>query len=30
LTADRFGRPDHAYRFDGIDDYIEIAPPPAF
>lgn len=30
LTADRFGRPDHAYRFDGVDDYIEVAPPPAF
>jgi hypothetical protein len=30
LTADRFGRQDHAYRFDGVDDYIEIAPPPAF
>ena len=28
LTADRFGRADHAYHFDGIDDYIEVAPPP--
>jgi len=30
LTSDRFGVADHAYQFDGIDDYIEIAPPPAF
>ena len=29
LTADRFGNPRHAYHFDGVDDYIEIAPPPA-
>ena len=29
LTADRFGRQDHAYQFDGVDDYIEIAPPMA-
>jgi len=29
LTADRFGTPDHAYEFDGVDDSIEIAPPPA-
>ena len=28
LTTDRFGRAGHAYRFDGIDDYIEVAPPP--
>jgi hypothetical protein len=24
LTADRFGRPDRAYHFDGTDDYIEV------
>ena len=30
LIADRFGRPDHAYYFDGVDDYIEVSPPPAF
>ena len=24
LTSDRFGTPDHAYTFDGINDYIEI------
>jgi hypothetical protein len=29
LTTDRFGRSDHAYYFDGVDDYVEIAPPPA-
>ena len=28
LTADRFGQPGHAYLFDGIDDYIEVTPPP--
>ncbi len=28
LTTDRFGHPDSAYRFDGIDDWIEVAPPP--
>ncbi len=28
LVADRFGQPAHAYRFDGVDDYIEVAPPP--
>ena len=28
LTPDRFGVRDHAYQFDGIDDYIEITPPP--
>jgi L-amino acid N-acyltransferase YncA len=27
--ADRFGVAARAYRFDGIDDYVEIAPPPA-
>lgn len=30
LTTDRFGSADHAYHFDGIDDYIEVAPPPEF
>ncbi len=30
LTADRFEHSDHAYHFDGIDDYIEVAPPPRF
>jgi hypothetical protein len=25
LTADRFGKPNSAYAFDGVDDYIEIA-----
>lgn len=30
LAIDRFGRSDHAYHFDGVDDYIEVAPPPAF
>ena len=29
LTADRFGNANRAYHFDGVDDYIEIAPPPA-
>lgn len=28
LTADRLGRPDSAYRFDGIDDEIVVSPPP--
>src|ERR1044071_3936511 len=28
LVADRFGRPGQAYRFGGVDDYIEVAPPP--
>jgi hypothetical protein len=28
LTEDRFGRPDSAYRFDGIDDEIVVSPPP--
>ncbi|HJR35306.1 MAG TPA: LamG domain-containing protein [Gemmatimonadales bacterium] len=28
LTADRFGVPDSAYRFDGIDDAIGVSPPP--
>jgi L-amino acid N-acyltransferase YncA len=27
--ADRFGAAGRAYRFDGVDDYIEVAPPPA-
>ena len=26
LTTDRFGNPDSAYHFDGIDDYIEVNP----
>jgi L-amino acid N-acyltransferase YncA len=26
---DRFGAPDRAYRFDGVDDFIEVTPPPA-
>jgi hypothetical protein len=30
LTADRFGKPKHAYAFDGVDDYIEVSPPPKF
>ncbi len=30
LTTDRFGNPDSAYRFDGIDDYIEAANPAGF
>lgn len=30
LTQDRFGRPNHAYHFDGAGDYIEVAPPPVF
>lgn len=25
LTADRFGNPESAYQFDGVDDYIEVA-----
>ena len=29
LTADRFGRPESAYRFDGVDDHIAVSPPPA-
>ena len=28
LVADRFGRPGQAYRYDGVDDYIEVVPPP--
>jgi hypothetical protein len=28
LTSDRFGTPNHAYSFDGVDDYIEVALPP--
>jgi hypothetical protein len=27
-TADRFGRAEAAFQFDGTDDYIVIAPPP--
>jgi hypothetical protein len=30
LVADRFGNPDSAYGFDGVDDFIEITPPPLF
>jgi hypothetical protein len=26
-TPDRFGRPDRAFAFDGVDDYIAISPP---
>ena len=29
LAPDRFGTPDSAYRFDGVDDEIEVSPPPA-
>lgn len=29
LAPDRFGRPDHAFRFDG-DDWVIVDPPPAF
>ena len=29
-TADRFGRANHAYHFDGVDDYVEVTPPPSF
>ena len=29
LTSDRFARENHAYAFDGIDDYIEVSPPPS-
>jgi len=28
LTADRFGAPESAYRFDGVDDEIVVSPPP--
>jgi hypothetical protein len=28
-TSDRFGRPNHAYLFDGTDDYIAIANSPS-
>ena len=28
LTADRFGAPDSAYRFDGLDDHVVVSPPP--
>jgi hypothetical protein len=30
LTTDRFGTPDSAYSFDGIDDYISVDYAPAF
>jgi hypothetical protein len=29
LTEDRFGNPNRAYRFDGIDDYISVANSPS-
>ena len=29
LTQDRFGNPDSAYQFDGVDDYIAIANAPS-
>ncbi len=29
LAPDRFGRPNAAYAFDGENDYIRVAPPPA-
>lgn len=29
LTTDRFGQADAAYAFDGLNDYIRVAPPPA-
>lgn len=28
LTTDRFGAPENAYRFDGVDDEIVVSPPP--
>ena len=28
LCADRFGHPNAAYHFDGVDDHIVVAPPP--
>ena len=28
LTTDRFGRPNNAYQFDGVDDAITVDPPP--
>ncbi|HYV96362.1 MAG TPA: LamG domain-containing protein [Gemmatimonadaceae bacterium] len=28
-TANRFGEADTALEFDGVDDYVEVAPPPA-
>ena len=28
LTADRFGTPESAYQFDGIDDEVVVSPPP--
>ncbi|MDR9398836.1 MAG: hypothetical protein RI562_07215, partial [Salibacter sp.] len=27
LTTDRFGNPNSAYDFDGVDDFIEVDPP---
>lgn len=30
LTPDRFGNPNSAYTFDGLDDYIEASNPAAF
>jgi Concanavalin A-like lectin/glucanases superfamily len=30
LASDRFDRSNHAYYFDGVDDFIEVSPPPAF
>jgi hypothetical protein len=30
LTMDRFGKANHACQFDGIDDYVEVSPPPVF
>lgn len=30
LTADRFGAANAAYSFDGVNDFIEVAPPPDF
>ena len=29
LTSDRFGAPERAYQFDGIDDYIDCGQPPS-
>jgi len=28
-STDRFGKPNSAFHFDGVDDYIEVSPPPA-
>jgi len=30
LSTDRFGVPGHAFRFDGVDDFIVVHPPPPF